>query len=105
MQTELEDNEKLMAEFTEQLKKLEDEAGEIMKACQEAEVSLRLAVFVPEKYLVFVVSISEVWCFIWTCVHNLASKQMNLSKFQTLMQSHLNKLRNICFSFIPGCPS
>lgn len=54
MQTELEDNEKSMAEFTEQLKKLEDEAGEIMKACQEAEVGPRLAVFVPEKYLVFV---------------------------------------------------
>lgn len=58
VQTELEDNEKSMAEFTEQLKKLEDEAGEIMKACQEAEVGSSLAVFVPEKYLVFVVSMS-----------------------------------------------
>lgn len=38
MQAELEENEKSMAELTEQLKKLEDEAGEIMKACQEAEV-------------------------------------------------------------------
>lgn len=38
VQAELEENEKLMAEYTEQLKKLEDEAGEIMKACQEAEV-------------------------------------------------------------------
>lgn len=47
VQTELEDNGKSMAEFTEQLKKLEDEAGEIMKACQEAEVGPRLAVFVP----------------------------------------------------------
>lgn len=79
VQTELEDNEKSMAEFTEQLKKLEDEAGEIMKACQEAEVGPRLAVFVPEKYCVFVVSISQsgVWCFIRTCVNNLASKQIN----------------------------
>lgn len=38
VQAELEENEKLMAEFSEQLTKLEDEAGEIMKACQEAEV-------------------------------------------------------------------
>lgn len=38
MQRELEENEKSIAEFTEQLKKLEDEAGEIMKDCQEAEV-------------------------------------------------------------------
>lgn len=27
-----------MEELTEQLKKLEDQAGEIMKSCQEAEV-------------------------------------------------------------------
>lgn len=48
VQAELEENEKLMAELTEQLKKLEDEAGDIMKACQEAEVGtcLRLLVFV-----------------------------------------------------------
>lgn len=39
VQGELEENEKSMAEFTEQLKKLEEEAGEVMKACQEAEVS------------------------------------------------------------------
>lgn len=38
VQAELEENEKSMAELTAQLKKLEDEAGEIMKACQEAEV-------------------------------------------------------------------
>jgi len=38
VQSELEENEQLMAELTEHLKKLEDEAGEIMKACQEAEV-------------------------------------------------------------------
>lgn len=38
VQEELEENEKSMAELTEQLKKLEDEAGEVMKACQEAEV-------------------------------------------------------------------
>uniref|UniRef100_A0A3Q1IPH2 Structural maintenance of chromosomes protein 4 n=1 Tax=Anabas testudineus TaxID=64144 RepID=A0A3Q1IPH2_ANATE len=38
VQGELEENEKLITELTEQLKKLEDEAGEIMKACQEAEV-------------------------------------------------------------------
>lgn len=38
VQGELEENEKLIAQLTEQLKKLEDEAGEIMKACQEAEV-------------------------------------------------------------------
>uniref|UniRef100_A0A3B3TZR2 Structural maintenance of chromosomes protein n=1 Tax=Poecilia latipinna TaxID=48699 RepID=A0A3B3TZR2_9TELE len=40
VQAELEENEKLMAELTEQLKKLEDEAGEIMKACHEAEATL-----------------------------------------------------------------
>uniref|UniRef100_A0A3B3I7V9 Structural maintenance of chromosomes protein n=1 Tax=Oryzias latipes TaxID=8090 RepID=A0A3B3I7V9_ORYLA len=39
LQSELEENEKLMTDLTEQLKKVEDEAGEIMKACQEAEVS------------------------------------------------------------------
>lgn len=38
MQRELEENEKSIAELTEQLKKLENEAGEIMKDCQEAEV-------------------------------------------------------------------
>uniref|UniRef100_A0A3P8WMI5 Structural maintenance of chromosomes protein n=1 Tax=Cynoglossus semilaevis TaxID=244447 RepID=A0A3P8WMI5_CYNSE len=35
VQEELEENEKLMLELTEQLKKLEDEAGETMKACEE----------------------------------------------------------------------
>lgn len=39
VQGELEENEKLKVELSEQLKKLEDEAGEIMKACHEAEVS------------------------------------------------------------------
>lgn len=38
MQAQLEDNEKLMAELVEQLKKLENEAGEIMTAFKEAEV-------------------------------------------------------------------
>uniref|UniRef100_A0A8C3G4T9 Structural maintenance of chromosomes protein n=1 Tax=Cyclopterus lumpus TaxID=8103 RepID=A0A8C3G4T9_CYCLU len=38
VQKEQEENEKSMVELTEQLKKLEDEAGEVMKACQEAEV-------------------------------------------------------------------
>ncbi len=38
VQGELEENKKLMAELTEQRRKLEDEAGEIMKACHEAEV-------------------------------------------------------------------
>lgn len=38
VQAELEDNQKAMAELAEQLKKLEDEAGEVMQACQEAEV-------------------------------------------------------------------
>uniref|UniRef100_A0A3Q3BNK9 Structural maintenance of chromosomes protein n=1 Tax=Kryptolebias marmoratus TaxID=37003 RepID=A0A3Q3BNK9_KRYMA len=42
VQGELEENGKLMAELTEQLKKLEDEAGEIMKACHEAEASAAL---------------------------------------------------------------
>ncbi|KAM9853058.1 structural maintenance of chromosomes protein 4 [Aulostomus maculatus] len=40
VQAELEENEKSLAEFTEQLKKLEDAAGEIMTACQEAEAAL-----------------------------------------------------------------
>lgn len=40
VQGELEENGTLMAELTEQLKKLEDEAGEIMRACQEAEATL-----------------------------------------------------------------
>lgn len=40
METEIAENEKLMEELTEQLKKLEDQAGEIMKSCQEAEVFL-----------------------------------------------------------------
>lgn len=38
LETEIAENEKLMEELTEQLKKLEDQAGEIMKSCQEAEV-------------------------------------------------------------------
>lgn len=38
VEAELEENHKSMAELTEQLKKLEDEAGEVMQACQEAEV-------------------------------------------------------------------
>lgn len=38
VQGELEENEKSIAELAEQLKKLEDEAGEIMKGYQEAEV-------------------------------------------------------------------
>lgn len=38
VQAELEENHTSMAELTEQLKKLEDEAGLVMQACQEAEV-------------------------------------------------------------------
>lgn len=38
LEIEIAENEKLMEELTEQLKKLEDQAGEIMKSCQEAEV-------------------------------------------------------------------
>lgn len=38
MQAQLEDNEKMMGELAEQLKKLENEAGEIMTAFKEAEV-------------------------------------------------------------------
>ncbi|XP_075892320.1 structural maintenance of chromosomes protein 4 isoform X2 [Nelusetta ayraudi] len=40
MQAQLEDNVKLMAELGEQLKKLENEAGEIMTAFKEAEAAL-----------------------------------------------------------------
>lgn len=40
VQAQLEDNVKLMAELGEQLKKLENEAGEIMTAFKEAEVGL-----------------------------------------------------------------
>lgn len=39
VQAELEESERSLADFTEHLKKLEDEAADIMKACQEAEVS------------------------------------------------------------------
>lgn len=46
LQAELEENEKSLADFTEHLKKLEEEAGEIMKACQEAEVSTLLVFYV-----------------------------------------------------------
>lgn len=38
MQAQLEDNKKMMGELAEQLKKLENEAGEIMTAFKEAEV-------------------------------------------------------------------
>lgn len=39
VQAELEEGEKLLVQLSEQLKTLEDEAGEIIKACHEAEVS------------------------------------------------------------------
>lgn len=39
VQGELEEGEKLLVELNEQLKTLEEEAGEIIKACHEAEVS------------------------------------------------------------------
>lgn len=45
MQAELEENGKCLAELTEQLKKLEEEAGEIMKACQDAEVGTHLSFY------------------------------------------------------------
>lgn len=41
MQAQLSDNEKMMGELAEQLKKLENEAGEIMTAFKEAEVGPR----------------------------------------------------------------
>ncbi|KAM4589862.1 structural maintenance of chromosomes protein 4 isoform 1-T1 [Fundulus diaphanus] len=40
VQEKLEENKTLLTELTEQLKKLEDEAGEIMRANQEAEATL-----------------------------------------------------------------
>lgn len=50
MQAQLEDNVKLMAELGEQLKKLENEAGEIMTAFKEAEVGPALAWFCTEMH-------------------------------------------------------
>lgn len=38
LETEMCENEKLMEELTEQLKKLEEQAGEIMQTYQQAEV-------------------------------------------------------------------
>lgn len=40
MEATLEDNKKTMEELTVHLKKLEEEGIEVMKACQEAEVSM-----------------------------------------------------------------
>lgn len=56
VQGEQEENEKLIADLTEQLKKLEDEAGEIMKACQEAEVCI-----VYSRHLLF---LTQNWSFV-----------------------------------------
>lgn len=39
MEAEIAENENLMEELTKQLKTLEEQAGEIMKTCQEAEAS------------------------------------------------------------------
>lgn len=40
LEGELVENEKSLGDLTEHLKRLEEEAGEIMKACQEAEAAL-----------------------------------------------------------------
>ncbi|CAF97397.1 unnamed protein product, partial [Tetraodon nigroviridis] len=45
VQAELEENQTSVAQLTEQLKKLEDEAGGVMQACQEAEVGSSLFYF------------------------------------------------------------
>ena len=43
----MEESKKTMEELTEQLKHLEEQAGEIMKACQEAEVNSTAASSCP----------------------------------------------------------
>lgn len=42
LEAELEENKKTVEELTAHLKKLEEEGIEVMKACQEAEVSTAL---------------------------------------------------------------
>lgn len=92
MQRELEENEKSIAELTEQLKKLEDEAGEIMKDCQEAEVGT----FHP--LWLFYISSQEkkkvvFFCFCFFCT-DLFSEGFYIlaSCFKTLL-SHLHCVR------------
>lgn len=51
VQAELEENQNSMAELTEQLKKLEDEAGGVMQACQEAEVGSLFLCFYSLPYI------------------------------------------------------
>lgn len=91
MQRELEENEKSIAELTEQLKKLEDEAGEIMKDCQEAEVGT----FHP-LWLFYISSQEEkkFVCFFCFCTDFFSQKDFTFlaSCFKTLL-SHLHFVR------------
>lgn len=64
LQSEQEENEKLMKDLTEQLKTVEDEAGEIMKSCQEAEVSVPLIYDSCVTFLIYS-------CFLEICLMGL----------------------------------
>uniref|UniRef100_A0A3Q1IL83 Structural maintenance of chromosomes protein 4 n=1 Tax=Anabas testudineus TaxID=64144 RepID=A0A3Q1IL83_ANATE len=91
VQGELEENEKLITELTEQLKKLEDEAGEIMKACQEAEVGLALPE-VQEQYQGVLKEIKVLQQQEHALQEESLSVRLRIEQIETTITEHNNKI-------------
>ncbi|XP_071377221.1 structural maintenance of chromosomes protein 4 isoform X1 [Centroberyx affinis] len=91
VQSELEENEKSMADLTEQLKKLEDEAGDIMKACQEAEAALPE---VQEQYQGVVNEIKGLQQQEHTLQEESLGVRLRIEQIETTITEHNNKIKH-----------
>uniref|UniRef100_A0A665U6I5 Structural maintenance of chromosomes protein n=1 Tax=Echeneis naucrates TaxID=173247 RepID=A0A665U6I5_ECHNA len=91
VQRELEENEKSMAELTEQLKKLEDEAGGVMNACQEAEAALPE---VQEQYQAVLKEIKVLQQQEHALQEESLSVRLRIEQIETSITEHNNKIKH-----------
>uniref|UniRef100_A0A7N9AZL2 Structural maintenance of chromosomes protein n=1 Tax=Mastacembelus armatus TaxID=205130 RepID=A0A7N9AZL2_9TELE len=89
VQGELEDNEKSMAELSEKLKKLEDEAGEIMKACEETELPE-----VQEQYQGLVKEIKVLKQQEHALHQESLSVRLHIEQIESAITEHNNKIKH-----------
>ncbi|XP_051934611.1 structural maintenance of chromosomes protein 4 isoform X1 [Hippocampus zosterae] len=87
----LEDNDKSLAAFTEKLKKLDDEAGGIMKACQEAEAVLPE---VQEQYQTVMKEINVLQQQDHALQEESLSVRLRVEQMEAAISEHKNKIKH-----------
>uniref|UniRef100_A0A673BI80 Structural maintenance of chromosomes protein n=1 Tax=Sphaeramia orbicularis TaxID=375764 RepID=A0A673BI80_9TELE len=89
VQSELEENEKSMVELAEQLKKLEDEAGEVLKDCKEAALPE-----VQEQYQGVLKEIKILQQQEHALQEESLSVRLRIEQIETSMNEHNNKIKH-----------